>query len=57
MYKGKLNNKNGVLIKDDFVMVQYLKQSKSGSIKKGDIARVSKSNANYLIRYKIAKII
>lgn len=57
MYKGKLNNKNGVLIKDDFVMVQYLKQSKSGSIKKGDVARVSKSNANYLIRYKIAKII
>lgn len=57
MYKGELNNKATFICKDDFIMVEYLKDSKSGRIQKGQKARVSKQNANYLVRYRIAKII
>lgn len=56
MFKGELNNKQ-IIIKDDFVQIRYLRDSKSGRIKKGQYARVSKTNANYLVRYRIAELV
>ena len=53
----KLNNKGMFLCEDSFVFIEYLKDSKSGRIKKGQRSRVSKTNANYLIKYKIAIIV
>ena len=41
----------------ELIKIQYIKESKSGRLKKGTIACVSKQNANYLIKHDIAKLI
>ena len=48
---------NKAYFEADKIKIEYLKDSKSGRIKKGQTGYVSKENANYLIRYRIAKII
>jgi hypothetical protein len=57
MNKSPLDNKNFIIVADDFIKVRYLRDSKSGRIIKGQISRVSKQNANYLVRHRIAEII
>ncbi len=56
MENSSLNNKANFIVTDEFVRIKYLRDSKSGRIKKGQVARVSKNNANYLIRYRIAEL-
>lgn len=51
------NKQEKFIIADQFVKIKYLRDSNSGRIKKGQIAMVSKSNANHLVRYKIAILV
>ena len=57
MEKSPLQNKAFIVLPDDFIKVRYLRDSKSGRIVKGQISRVSKQNANYLVRHRIAEIV
>jgi hypothetical protein len=54
MNKIILENKDQI---DHLVNIIYLKDSKSGRIKKDMISKVSKQNANYLVKHGIAKLI
>tara|TARA_B100000927_G_C16079691_1_gene314565 strand:- start:230 stop:403 length:174 start_codon:yes stop_codon:yes gene_type:complete len=57
MLNPKLNNKSNFIKIDEFVRIKYLKDSKSGRIKKNQITTVSKNNANYLVKHGIAILI
>ncbi len=56
MFKANFENKANFL-DSGLVTIKYLRDSKSGRIKKDQIAVVSKQNANYLIKHRIAIII
>ncbi len=57
MYSPENLVKKGNPVSHDLINIMYLKDSKSGRIKKGAMSQVSKANANYLVKHGIAKII
>jgi hypothetical protein len=57
MYSPENLVNKGNPVSHDLINIMYLKDSKSGRIKKGAMSQVSKANANYLVKHGIAKII